>query len=318
MAKRGRKIEPSQSDEIYLTQLCQGTLKVIKRIVNDALARAREEPDVAFSEVQLQGKIKKRAMRIDLAAEDNFERELHKVNKCQFYDIKVSGEERRTSLATAGSVVALVDAIDGSDLFERGLGNWCSAVLYFDPRKEPGSRIIASFVAIPEPSLRIYYARSDGDFAWVKSSNSSRRVAGPSGVKNLSEASLCFYGQKAGRFCAFADTPLIRKMAALDESFRIYNLGGNPMLVRLVDSGMAAARGIDAVVELGAGQKAHDFVAGAYIAKKGGARLVNLDASELTYEQMENTLLQPGRRFTYVAASSPELVEHILRPLPGT
>jgi fructose-1,6-bisphosphatase/inositol monophosphatase family enzyme len=315
MAKYKRKAASSQSDEGYLTQLCQYTLRVIKTTIYDAMARAREEPDVAFSEVQTQGKLSKRAMRIDLAAEDNFGRSLHKVNRGQFENIKVFGEERRTSLATAGSVVALVDAIDGSDLFERGLSNWCSAILYFDPSKTPGERILASFVAIPEPSLRIYYARSDGDFAWVTRSNSSRQVAGPSGVKKLSVASLCFYGQKANRLCAASDTPLIRKMATIDSSFRIYNLGGNPMLVRLVDSGAATARGIDAVVELGAGQKAHDFVAGVYIAKKGGAHIVNLDRSEFTYEQMEETLLQPGKRFTYVAASSPELVEQILQPL---
>ncbi|TDA25606.1 MAG: hypothetical protein DSO00_08510, partial [Archaeoglobi archaeon] len=52
--------------------------------------------------------------------------------------------------------------------------------------------------------------------------------------------------------------------------FRIYNLAGNPVMVKLVDHRIKDARGIDAVIEI-KGQKPHDMAPGAYIALKGGA-----------------------------------------------
>ena len=311
MASRKHKAKSPAFDDSDLTALCRCVLTVLGTVVRNAIEAARDEPDVAFRDLQIEPH-GKRAKRIDLAAEDDFSSVLRRSDGRRFADIKVSGEERRTSLETSGGIVALVDAIDGSDLFERGVGNWCSAVLFFDPGRPSGERIIASFVAIPEPFLRIYYARTDGDRAWVHAEG-TRQVAGPSEERRLSDATLCFYGQKATRLRDFADSPLLRTIAAQQGHFRTYNLAGNPMLVRLVDCHSEVARGIDAVVEIGKGQKAHDFVAGAYIAKKGGAQLVKLDGSEWTYEDLEDVLLVPGdQRFTYVAASTPALAQEIV------
>lgn len=293
-------------------------LKAIESTIADAVQQTRLDPQTAFGEVTI-GNSKKKATRVDMGAEDNFVRYLRSAKRGKFNDIKVFGEERTTRIETSGSVVALVDMIDGSDLFERGLSNWCSAVLLFDPRRSAGSRILAAFVGIAEPSLKIYHARHGGEKAWVYRRKISRPVAGPSQVKRLQDASLCFYGQKAGRLHSFANTPLLQSLALGDSSFRIYNLAGNPMLVRLVDTGVGEApKGIDAVVEIGKGQMAHDFVAGAYVARKGGAHLVNLEGKELTDELLEEILLKPGARSTYVAAATRELAQEIIQLNRGT
>jgi fructose-1,6-bisphosphatase/inositol monophosphatase family enzyme len=55
---------------------------------------------------------------------------------------------------------------------------------------------------------------------------------------------------------------------------RIYNLGGNPMMLKV------AERTIDAVFEV-VGQHPHDVVPGAYIARQAGAIVKDLQGNDL-------------------------------------
>jgi fructose-1,6-bisphosphatase/inositol monophosphatase family enzyme len=96
----------------------------------------------------------------------------------------------------------------------------------------------------------------------------------------------------------------------LRDAKRIYNLGGNPMLLKVADGSM------DAVFELH-GQPAHDVVAGAFIAEKAGAAVLALDGSPLVdHDSYWQALQFPGRKeLMYVAAGTEELAMAILRRL---
>lgn len=84
--------------------------------------------------------------------------------------IQVYGEESDVpsdlDLSEKETVVALVDMLDGTDLMIRGLGNWCSAILFYAPpalcknlsdkTTHSSGMILASMVGIPDGTL--YYA----------------------------------------------------------------------------------------------------------------------------------------------------------------
>jgi len=143
--------------------------------------------------------------------------------------------------------------------------------------------------------------------------------------KNLKEASICFYGQKITNFRSLVQSKLLDYISSVNEKqvkktneeigFRIYNLAGNPVMVKLVDHRIKDARGIDAVIEI-KGQKPHDMAPGAYIALKGGAVLKRLDGSKITLEDLENALLKPAsQKLSYVLASTEELADEIINHL---
>ena len=206
--------------------------------------------------------------------------------------------------------------MDGTDLAERGLDNFCSAVTIFDPTAMSGQRILAAFVCLP--SGVVYYAGRETDTAYVHVRNRPvRKVSGPSSVTEIRNASICFYGQKAGKLQKLVSTgSLLAEMAKLEAQqktgLRIYTLAGIPMMVRLADHVAKDARGIDAVFEI-SGQKPHDVVAGVYIAKKSGACLKDLSGNELDYVQLEEALLKPSMSsLRYVLASTEELCDEII------
>lgn len=157
-----------------------------------------------------------------------------------------------------------------------------------------------------------------------------KTVARPSRVSALREASICFYGQKHKNFIALHKTRLLERIERLLEAsdfnnvierkgsenkFRIYNLGGIPMLCNLVNHSTRVAKNIDAVVEL-KGQKAHDFVPGAFIAMKGGAYACDLMGKKMTFGHLEELLLRPAYgEQRYVVAATKELAEEIVASL---
>jgi fructose-1,6-bisphosphatase/inositol monophosphatase family enzyme len=268
---------------------------------------------------QIDGSTHKAALRADLRAEDEFETYIHTRKKELFSSVFFLGEERPSKtaanqdLSSYTGLVALVDAIDGSDLFERRFGNWCCASVFFRPNAAVGSRIEAAFVGLP--SRDVYYATSSSDRAWVKRpSGVTEMTPGTSGCRYIKTASLCFYGQKVKNLLTVTDRLRLRSLKGKKYGdVRIYNLAGIPLLVRMIDHVAPGVRGIDMVFEI-SGQQPHDAIAGLFIAKKGGATIVTLDGEELTYERMEEALLHPGHpRMTYVAAATLGLAHEFIK-----
>lgn len=331
----------------------------------NALAK---DPRRALMQVDHHGK---RALQIDLDADDFFISTLYghlrdvgadfaaaytRRSMTPDDSIVVIGEEsyakREIDLDAETRPVIINDPIDGTDLLERGLWNWCTAAIAFYPRGEPGDRIIGGFVGVP-PGFS-YYATclEPGAFSSLRPHLSEmltptrlpnlRRM--PS-TTSLDSASICFYGQKIDSFFSLANTKLLielqeaaRKHKEASEdigdhtgvmpaarpkkefAFRLYNLGGIPMMVKLADR-VEGASNIDAVIEL-RGQQVHDVAPGLYIALKGGAALRHLDGSEFTQVQLEEALLNPRHgRVPYVLAASEALADLIcegIRPITGS
>ncbi|HNR35414.1 MAG TPA: hypothetical protein PKO36_09560, partial [Candidatus Hydrogenedentes bacterium] len=120
---------------------------------------------------------------------------------------------------------------------------------------------------------------------------------GPSSVTALQEASLSFYGQQPANFMSVAgNRRFAAKLAEFetvkDDSFkrmRIYNLAGNPMMMKLIDG----SKRIDAVFDL-LGQLPHDMAPGAYIARRAGAILCGLDGRPILEEDLARMLIKPA------------------------
>jgi fructose-1,6-bisphosphatase/inositol monophosphatase family enzyme len=151
-----------------------------------------------------------------------------------------------------------------------------------------------------------------------------------SGVTDIEKASICFYGQKISNFMDTARFPVWRRVlererptkqrsARKDQRktkklrFRVYNLAGMPMIIKIIDKLAEVGAGMDAVVDF-IGQKAHDIVPGAFLAQKAGARVTDLEEKPLSIRQLEELLLKPNTEtLRYMIASSKELGQKIVQ-----
>lgn len=296
-----------------VNRLCRATLKIIPDIHAFIKRLLVDQPSKALQPIifRIAGKPKE-VIRADLDAEDHFDYLLHKaLGKRTAAGIKVIGEESLLdpdlNLANEERVVALVDVLDGSDLYLRGLSNWCSAVIFFYP---PERRILAAFVG--QSSGVIYYTTESRSRLRLRPlkvipGRGEREVNGPSEVRRVKDAAICFYGQKRDHFLSI--TAKRRKFRSFlkqqkDVKFRIYNLGGNPMMA-LVADGL-----IDAVLGL-KGQAPHDVAPGAFIAQEAGAVFLN-DIGERV--EIEELLLRPAREeVRYIIAATRELYDDLMK-----
>jgi fructose-1,6-bisphosphatase/inositol monophosphatase family enzyme len=224
--------------------------------------------------------------------------------------------------------VALLDMIDGTDLVYRDLSNWCSAIVFFYP---PEREILAALVGTP---TGLAYCADTSEAFSMKlcrkthfkiSFRDKKTLKVPPHQPRLDQSGVCFYGQKSrnllslsgSRFPAalrvggFNLDSMFTSFTEAKPPFRIYNLGGNPMMVKVADGTMQA------VFEL-LGQKPHDVVPGAYIARMAGAVVKDLDGTDL---DIEGGLMQPNiGDLRYIIASSESLYSELLghlRPRPA-
>jgi fructose-1,6-bisphosphatase/inositol monophosphatase family enzyme len=209
-------------------------------------------------------------------------------------------------------IVAILDMIDGSDLVEKELGNWCSAIVFFQATPVP--KILCSVVQ--DASGKIYFAQSDGAYVIVKKTSKPVKMSKPT-VPPLHKMSICFYGQKVKilaniprSFYAWLETIDAHKGSTL----RIYNLAGNPMMARLANSDHIT------VVFDDHGQYPHDVVPGAYIALKAGASLLDSSGERLTEKALAQCLLRPsGTKLHYVLARNAAIASAVAHKLwPST
>ncbi len=312
-------------NDFLAEDICNGGVFAIRNTLGQVKWALQHEPERAL-DTTFSPRRQKEALFIDEEAEDQFLRALKReYNNGLLHNVEVYGEEsikEETDFTDRDGYFALADMIDGTDLMERNLSNWCSAVVFFKPQNEEGSRIIASCVGVP--SGKIYYAHADDPRVFYKHpSLKSERVGGPSSITKLNETSICFYGQKASRLKEVAELKLLDHLASLPQpekganrkKNRIYTLAGIPMMIKLIDHQVKNAANIDVIFEVG-GQLPHDVVAGLYIAKKAGATVFNLNTgNELTDVDLEKGLMRPGHedeRMKYVVTATRDLCMEIL------
>jgi hypothetical protein len=227
--------------------------------------------------------------------------------------LRVIGEETLwnldVDLTGETKIVCLLDMIDGSDLLERNLSNWCSAMLFFDPQQP---RIRLSLVQNAHDS--IYFASDQGAFIYRKRTSKIEPLHGPEEVPP-ERASVCFYAQKLPNFAglphSFAER-LAERLGARADRLRLYTLAGNPMMAKL-----ANGEKIHAVFEH-IGQYPHDVIPGAYIALKSKAHLVTLDGKPISEGDLAMALRHPSAsKLKYVLGSSAEIAQLLSECLVG-
>jgi fructose-1,6-bisphosphatase/inositol monophosphatase family enzyme len=226
-------------------------------------------------------------------------------------------------------MTAIIDMIDGSDLLERGFGNWCSAVVFFLPpsNKEEKSEILFSIVQNADDDHTFYFAdkkealliqRGNGENYYTKPWPNpevrllTKPIAGKRRWEHTEQIAICYYGQKGSHFVPIPEGFYDWFMTnPAHERLRVYNLGGNPMIVKL-----ASGEHIHAVFEY-TGQHPHDAVPGLYIGLKAGAHLVNRAGKKIDVDDLANYLLKPSgeEKIEYVLASTEDLAEQLARAL---
>ena len=312
-----------------LKLLIEGGIKGCVAVVRRVNEEVEDDPATALERLEI-GTRRKVALRIDSSGEDIL-KDCVKGKHRSFREIDFMGEESlkdtALDLTDEAKICALMDAVDGTDLVERGFGNWCSDVVFFAPAEPPGKRILGSVVTLPSGCT--YFARRDLEGAFVV----RRRRKTPQLLKSISsctalrDASICFYGQKIGNLLATCESGLLRHIESLnprphdksgkENNCRIYNLAGVPMMMRLLDAVSPYPRRVDAVFDA-KGQQPHDVIPGAYIAMRAGASLLDLSGHDLTLEKLEHALLRPAsEKIRYVLAGTRELGSEIAAALSG-
>jgi fructose-1,6-bisphosphatase/inositol monophosphatase family enzyme len=311
MSPRGPNIHHITEDYVLETGFLavESSLKTIEKHSSD--------PD-AF-ELLWNYTLQKNLLKIDqfaqAAAEDILKDRLHD-------NVEIRGEESSLADVTfQAHVAALLDMIDGTDLLERGLGNWCSAIVFFNRE-----RVWASLIGMP--NCEVYFEQYSDSSAYVREPRkpgTEPRIQAVTVAKpdmRLRDASVAFYGQKPKNFLASAHhRGLLMALDRLNQEaqekknqpdapkFRIYNLAGNPMMMKLVEGK------IDAIIEL-SGQRCHDVIPGFAIALKAGACLIDLDTfCKLSISDLPAILAKPSRKFKYVLACNEPLANEVLNIL---
>jgi hypothetical protein len=249
------------------------------------------------------------------------------------YGEKVDGTKVRLVDGAEERLVVIVDMIDGSDLVERNFGNWCSAMIFF---KRSANRPEIWFSMVHNADGTIYGADAVGTFLIRPTSKKGEAFPSLNGpdirklyqstprdpknpkkeppIEETRQIAICFYGQKPSHFSTIPPGFQIwTKRSAASDRLRIYNLAGNPMMVRL-----ANGENIHAVFEH-KGQFAHDASPGAYIGLQAGAHLVDLAGKKIEVLDLARTLLTPSvSSVRYVLACTEELALELAAALRAT
>ncbi len=193
----------------------------------------------------------------------------------------------------------------------------------------------------------VYFASEKGAYkidVFEGEKQPPKKLIIPDKAKNVSlkDAAICFYGQKVNSLLVYcknepflkmlekydqmkiADAAIKKEIERLEEEgnlanarelvkkrtpvyLRIYNLAGNPMMVRLAEGRVHAVLGIH-------GQKVYDVIPGSYIARKAGAFWGDLKGNEITDEYLKQNYFSKKNheKMKYILATSRELYLELL------
>lgn len=315
-------MEQNAFDELLSPAFMARTILEIHRMIRRNVA---DREDLAFRKLAMRTNGETKMLTsIDHRAEADFIDAL--TRRFGKENIFVVGEEslfEGLDLSNRSEVCVLIDMIDGTDLLERGISNWCSAVVVFQPQL----RIIeGAYVGFPDSNY-LYFATRTEEGAYrvplTEGDAIPEPLVNPKPIDRLQDASICLYSQKSGallrllslsskrRLIAWlenlrAQERMYREQRSADEvGFRFYNLAGNPMLARVLEGY------VDVVLEP-SGQQPHDMVAGAFIATKGGAVLGTETGAPLSMDVIAEALLRPtDTEVKYILAANPGLLREM-------
>lgn len=317
----------------FSKNLLRNVQRDIRRLISDS-------PQIAFSRIPDPDKDpSNQPVRVDYYAEDFCRVAIQRRFRRRIIAIGEESLEKEPNLhdlSNHRTVVALMDIIDGTDLLLRGLSNWCSAIVFF---YLPAAQILVS--AVCDHSGNLFFATNQNSCAFLLPRNrqnihdalrlesSSRPLnleeacirfvkcehSGPRKAVSLSDASVCFYGQKPSSFLSAYTPGFCGMMKTLSErltkgerpapALRIYDLGGIPIMVKVANGT------VDAVFSL-IRPKPHDMVAGAYIAVKAGAFLGDTLGNPIKEEHLAGLLKRPNETVpTYILAATKELYDEL-------
>ena len=303
--------------------IVNSAVRAIFAVQDWLITEVRKDPKYAFSE-QIRKLDKKPYLTIDRQAEERT-KEFLEYAFGGSRNILVIGEERldesNLDLSKEKRIVALLDMIDGTDLFTRHLSNWCSAIVFYQKGK-----ILGSFVGLPHQGVFFATCNTSTSFRFLPLPSTTQPslldgpkylpVEVPSADVTLGNASICYYGQKIENFLSISQNEALiskfKQLSVADPDTRIYNFAGNPMMIRLLD--LPDTKPVNAVIDLH-GQWPHDVVPGAFIAQKAGAIITDLSGNSLDFNK---SLLQPANKackLKYILASSKKLHAELLEIL---
>jgi fructose-1,6-bisphosphatase/inositol monophosphatase family enzyme len=233
-------------------------------------------------------------------------------------DIQIIGEGDSFQKRDTSRLFAILNALDGTELMAHRLGNWCSTLVIF--QQDPNPKIHAAFVGMA--NRQIFFMKASEQKAFFRSSTDSddidHEILLHDSKTALKDATICFYGQRPNRLLEVSLNGGFRRLLRagcggkkkkVPPQMRIFNLGGNPMIMRLVSGD------IDAIIEL-VGQEPRDVVPAAIIALKAGAVLYDLKKKQRIAEKdLCAYLSTPKEDIRYLVASSDKLARALLREL---
>jgi hypothetical protein len=165
----------------------------IRQTLRRIIREFEDDPNTAVRRT-IDAETKKKAIDVDLIAAREFATQFRHYDGGRYASVIATGEERPGDTVSANGTFCtyvLVDALDGSDLAERGLANWCSAAAFFDVTGF-SAKIRAAVVGMPpnqvyfatddDPRVRVYRDLPDLDL--------SRPQPTPISIPDLEEALL--------------------------------------------------------------------------------------------------------------------------------
>lgn len=296
--------------EIMLTNLFHDPEEMLKPIIVESTTAS--------------GKVIRKPM---LTVDRDAERDCKNLLRDSSPEMYVLGEEtlwdKDINLTNETRTVVLLDMVDGTDLLERGLGNWCSAAVVCSPSSRS---ILGAIVQDSENNLYVatdkralfFRARTSlipdpntkqRSLRFLIDHNDATALKGPQNIR-AATASICFYTQKLERFTSIP-AAFGAWLTKIKFKGRLYTMAGNPMMAKLANGDK-----IHIVFEH-RGQHAHDAVPGLYIALRGKAHAIDISSGRsITDVRLIEALLTPTKsELKYVLATSKSIAEQVTTSL---
>ena len=222
----------------------------------------------------------------DKLAEEEIIRALARVK-----DLRIVSEEAGEVGNSRSRLVAVVDPLDGSSNFERGIRFYCTSVA------------LAEGDTMQKVDMGLVRNLVTGDVYWAekgKGSTKNGRSVTTSGTSSLAAATLAIDLSRGSPDLTARLGPLISSVK------RQVHMGANALEICLLAEGT-----IDGFIDLRKMMRVTDFAAASLIASEAGAVVTDLEGRPI------DSRLDLKSRFSVVAASNRDLHEKILRAIAG-
>ncbi|MDV3276962.1 MAG: fructose 1,6-bisphosphatase [Nitrososphaerales archaeon] len=260
-----------------------------EKLLTDATSRVQEAVNAV-----LQGSEKSKVLGVGasgdltLVADSRAERELID-SLTQAIDVRILSEEIGQLGAKDARYLAVLDPLDGSSNFSRGIPFYCTSVGVIE-----GNRLREEKYALVRNLVT-------GDVYYAEAGNGARKNGKRIRASSLGEVSEAVVGVDISR----ASPAVIEETVPLIASIkRQVHFGANALELCLVAEGI-----LDAFVDIRGKMRVTDFAAAHLIAREAGAVITSAEAKEIDPQ------IELGSRFGYVAAGNETLHRQLISRL---